>query len=98
MANIRQYGTCENCRKYSGNFRKYQGLNLCWKCYRKFVTIVGGKGRCRTLAEALNRTYEINATLQTKGTITAFRSFPSILAGHKVRLTLVDEVDESIKV
>jgi len=79
---------CDNCKKKT-TLHRYQDKLLCWGCYSKNIRIIGG-AKLTSLNKALNKTYTIQGYLNKKGKITAVRSFPSILIGHKVKLILAE--------
>ena len=49
-----------------------------------------------SLEDALKKIYEIRGYLSKDNRIVTFRSFPSIMVGHKVRLVLCD--DEEVEI
>ncbi len=81
--------TCMDCNHQMRRFRKHKDKILCFSCYRKRVRVIGTRGGTRSLSQALSKTYTINGYLSGRGVLLAFRSFPTILIGHKVKLELV---------
>lgn len=90
---------CDGCKleKRARHIIRFKGKFLCTNCRNKRVTSriqqsasvkLDENGRM-SLEKALNKVYEINGYLSLKGHIRGFRSFPSILIGHKVKLILV---------
>ena len=90
---------CDECKKL---FRvrhviQLKGKFLCTTCKNKLLTsrIQNSATQkyvsftAKTLEQALGKIYEINGYLMGNGSIKAYRSFPSILIGHKVKLVLV---------
>ena len=79
---------CSKCKKRGKRFRRFGNKKYCFQCYQKVITIVPGGDRANQLREALSREYEIKSSL-TNGKLIAFKHFPSILAGKKVKLVLI---------
>ena len=98
MANKTVRGDCQICGKPVRRIRTYQDKKLCYNCFIKQPGIIGTMGRPKlNLKQALDkpylvRYYEYNTTSFTN------ISVPSILAGHRVKLTLADENEEVNKV
>ena len=74
----------ETCKCGSQIRRTYKGM--CWKCYIKTQHRIGLGKPCMSLEKALDKTYEIRSCKKSNGAFFAFKSFPSILIGHKVRV------------
>lgn len=85
---------CEECRKQVRHkkIKRFASLWLCWNCYRRKVHIihVGQTQSKLTLKQALDKTYDLHAYLDKNRGLVVTRSFPSILAGHKVKLLIVE--------
>jgi len=86
---------CERCGQEYNNLHKFKGYYLCIKCYNKQVHIISPLGENNphkplSMEKALAKEYLINESIQSSGSKIGFRSFPSVLAGHKVKLILVD--------
>ena len=64
---------------------------MCRRCYNKTKTRITYKTGARvSLKKALEKIYEIKGYISKRGHLTALKSFPSILIGHKVRLVIVE--------
>ena len=85
---------CQECGKLTKTLHMRKGMFLCWGCYRKTIHIInysgGIKTNTQTIEKALNKTYEVKGYLTKNGTIQSSCSFPSILIGHKFKVTLID--------
>jgi len=79
-----------DCRKKIKRFRKYKNKILCFNCYVKKMTIIGGIGKCYSMEKALSKIYTIHGYVNNRGRIFAQRDFPRILIGHKVKLKLIE--------
>jgi len=98
MANKTVRGNCQICGNPVRRFRTYEDKKLCYKCFIKQPGIIGNLGRPRlTLKEALDKTYYVRF-FEYKNQTAANISVSSILAGHRVKLTLADENEEVNKV
>ena len=82
--------TCMECGKSYLNLHRYKDKFLCYYCYRKKQNIIHQAVGGMSLEKALSKTYEIRPYINNKGNITAVRGFPRALAGHKVKLVLVE--------
>lgn len=82
---------CQNCkhkiRKHGISW--FKGKFLCPRCKARASILMPFVKDPISLGEALARTYKIRNYKNKKGYIQAWRTFPSILAGKKVRLILV---------
>ena len=98
MANKTVRGDCQICGNPVRRFRTYEDKKLCYKCFVKQPGVIGNMGRPRVnLKQALDKTYFVRF-YEYRGQTAANISVSSILAGHRVKLTLADENEEVNKV
>lgn len=84
---------CSNpdCRVRMRKIWKYKDQIFCFTCYQKQTHKMPESGNnLIKLKEALSKVYEIRGYKHKKdNSITAYKNFPSILIGHKVKLILI---------
>jgi hypothetical protein len=83
---------CDECKKKCRKLRRYKNKMLCWKCWSIKFNKIGCFNQKRkkiTLDEALNKTYYLKGRINKFNQITLTKNFPSILAGHKIRIVLI---------
>lgn len=90
---------CDGCGRLmrTRGIVQLNGKFLCFNCRRKLdnsriqESIIQkiNSDRRLNLEKALEKTYELNGYLNKDGVIRCFRSFPTVLIGHKVKLQLV---------
>ena len=83
--------TCDNCKKKYREIIYFKGKFICRHCLKKVENKLGkiSHNKIQTLQKALDKTYEIKGYIN-RGYIVAYRTFPQILIGHKVKLKLAD--------
>ena len=79
---------CEDCGRQMRRFRVMEKKYVCYSCSRKYINVIGSANPL-TLEKALNKVYEIKGYVNGQGQMIAYRSFPTTLIGHKVKLLLI---------
>lgn len=82
---------CDNCKVRMKRHWRYKNKILCYHCYQKKVHMITAHRPRISLDKALSKIYEIRGQLSMGRRLSATKNFPSILIGHKVKITLADE-------
>jgi hypothetical protein len=83
-----------NCKRLARQVYRRKGRLLCFFCNRRSSTIIPppvNRNVKYTLQKALDKTYIVKGYVNSKGSLQAQISMPSILVGHKIKLVLVDK-------
>lgn len=81
---------CGICGKMYNQVLKIKGQIVCQHCKKKILLLIPNGKKRFSMEKALSKTYRVYGYLSNENRIVACASFPSILVGHKIKITLED--------